>query len=252
MNFPLLYHTHYSHHLEDLPFWLDLADRQGSPVLELGCGTGRVLLPLVGAGHRTFGLDSDFTMLSLLKDILASEHSERITGSDLTVPIFQADLRCFHLDSCFELILLPCNTWSTFDPPERASALEQIRSHLSPKGLFVASAPNPQLLIDLPDRAEAELEESFEHPLSGNPVQVSSAWERKKDHLIVAWYYDHLLPDGNVERLRVNVAHHLSTKDAYVDELLAAGLQISGTWGDFNCCAYSADSPYLILAAKKN
>lgn len=249
MNFPLLYHTHYSHHLEDLPFWLDLAERQGSPILELGCGTGRVLLPLVKAGHSIFGLDNDFAMLSLLKDIHASELSQ---GFDLSIPIFQADLRYFHLDSHFELILLSCNTWSTFDPPARAHALEQIRSHLSPKGLFVASVPNPQLLIDLPERAEVEFEESFEHPISGNPVQVSSGWERNKDHFRIAWYYDHLLPDGNIERLMVDAAHHLSTMDAYLDELLAAGLQISATWGDFDCCAYSPDSPYLILAVKRN
>ena len=44
--FPLYYHAQHQNYLEDLPFWLGLAAAQGSPVLELGCGSGRVLLPL--------------------------------------------------------------------------------------------------------------------------------------------------------------------------------------------------------------
>jgi ubiquinone/menaquinone biosynthesis C-methylase UbiE len=47
--FPQLYHIHHNAHTEDLPFWLKLAQQQGGPVLELGCGTGRVLIPLIQA-----------------------------------------------------------------------------------------------------------------------------------------------------------------------------------------------------------
>ena len=50
---PSVYHAHHNRHLEDLPFWLDLAAQTGDPLLELGCGTGRVLIPLAQAGYRT-------------------------------------------------------------------------------------------------------------------------------------------------------------------------------------------------------
>jgi SAM-dependent methyltransferase len=249
MTFPLLYHTHYSHHLEDLPLWLDLAERQGEPILELGCGTGRVLIPLIKAGHRVFGLDKDIAMLSLLKRNLADEYGAEFSHCS---PVLLADLSCFHFSVCFSLILVPCNTWSTFDPLTRQRSLEQIYAHLSPNGLFVASVPNPLLLLDLPASAEAELEESFEHPLSGNPVQVSSSWERDKAHFTVRWFYDHLLPDGTIERLRKDAVHHLSTTENYLYELRAAGLRIDATWGDFGGSAYDSDSEYLILAAKKS
>jgi SAM-dependent methyltransferase len=248
MSFPLLYHAHYSRHLEDLPFWLDLADQIGDPILELGCGSGRVLIPLIRAGHRTFGLDNDFAMLTLLKDNLLVEcNAERANSS----PVFQADLCSFHLSVLFPLILVPCNTWSTLDPAARQRSLKQIRAHLSPGGLFVASVPNPALLLDLPASSDAEYEESFEHPLSGNPVQVSSAWNRDQAHFNVSWYYDHLLPDGTVDRVRVDAAHHLSTAENYLDELRAAGLQVSTTWGDFDRSAFGPDSEHLILAARK-
>ena len=54
-----LYHAHHSRNLEDLPFWQELARQQGSPILELGCGSGRVLLPLARAGYNVVGLERE-------------------------------------------------------------------------------------------------------------------------------------------------------------------------------------------------
>ena len=65
--FPTLYHAHHGQYQEDLPFWLKLANQQGGPVLELGCGTGRVLLPLARGGFQTVGLDNDLEMLRFLQ-----------------------------------------------------------------------------------------------------------------------------------------------------------------------------------------
>ena len=61
--FPSFYHAHHNAFRSDIPFWLDLARRQGSPILELGCGTGRVLIPLAEAGYTVYGLDIDPEML---------------------------------------------------------------------------------------------------------------------------------------------------------------------------------------------
>lgn len=248
MTFPLLYHTHYSHHLEDLSFWLELAKQQGDPILELGCGTGRVMIPLIKAGHHTIGIDKDFGMLSLLKENLAIECG---AGFLHLSPVLLADLCCFHFKVNFPLIMVPCNTWSTLDPTTRKMSLQRISSHLSQDGLFVVSVPNPQILLDLPASSDAEVEESFEHPLSGNPVQVSSSWQRDKAHFTVSWHYDHLLPDGTLERSRKDAIHHLSSKADYLHELRAAGLQIDATWGDYDGSAYTPDSEYLILAARE-
>src|SRR5438876_771057 len=52
--------------LIDGPFYVDLAQRIGGPVLEIGCGTGRVLLPIARAGTTIHGVDSSLPMLDLL------------------------------------------------------------------------------------------------------------------------------------------------------------------------------------------
>ena len=238
-----LFHAQHSRHSEDLPFWLKLAVRQGSPILELGCGTGRVLNTLARAGYRVLGLDSDAGMLALL---------QRQAGPDRTscCHFFQADMAAFHLARSFALILLPCNTLSTLSAETRRAMLAHTRQHLSANGLFAASLPNPALLRRLPRQAGAEIEDIFPHPIDGEPVQVSSTWRRSAGFFTISWLYDHLLPDGHVERLTTEVCHALLPVETYADEFHQAGLRIEGIYGDFDQSSYTENSPNLILLAQ--
>jgi len=229
-------------HLEDLDFWIELAIQQGSPILELGCGTGRVLLPLARAKLEVYGLDHDPGMLRVLRDCLPAQDKSRTN-------IFLADMARFRLSRQFGLILLTCNTLSTLPAPQRIATLACVSQHLRPDGVFAASLPNPSLLKRLPASAEAEIEDIFPHPQDGQPVQVSSSWRRTASIFTVYWYYDHLLPDGKVERIEVQARHHLSSARIYLDELREAGFASVQTLGDFDYSPYGEDSPYLILLA---
>jgi SAM-dependent methyltransferase len=122
---PLLYHTHHNLHPEDIPFWLELAAESSagifqSPILELGCGTGRVLVPLAQHGYTVYGLDHDFDMLLFLHQNLPARVASR-------VHIFQADFAALHLHQRFGLILMPCNTFSTLTSEVRQVTLESVR-----------------------------------------------------------------------------------------------------------------------------
>ncbi|OGO63122.1 MAG: hypothetical protein A2030_07105 [Chloroflexi bacterium RBG_19FT_COMBO_50_10] len=118
--------------------------------------------------------------------------------------------------------------------------------HLHHGGLFAVSIPNPELMKNLPARSEAEVEDEFNHPETGNPVQVSSGWRRMKDTFNLVWIYDHLLPDGTVERHTVETAHHLIPADTYLDEIQTAGMKVTDLYGDFDHSPFNGDSPYLI------
>jgi SAM-dependent methyltransferase len=239
---PLLYHAHHSRHLEDLPFWESLARRQGGPVLELGCGSGRVLLPLARLGYPVTGLEQDAGMLRLLRENTPPELAGR-------VQLVQADMSAFGFGRIFSLILLPCNTFSTLSARQRLDTLRCVRRSLAPQGLFAASLPNPALLQRLPPRSEPELEESFPHPLDGEPVQVSSGWERTRDRLTIHWHYDHLLPDGRVERFSMQASHALVPVEAYLEEMRSAGLNPAELYGDFDGSPYTPEAPALIIIA---
>ena len=239
---PSFYSVHHSLHKDDIDFWLSLAKLQGEPILELGCGTGRVTSQLASAGFLTYGLDNRYDMLSYLTLTWPGDATHRAR-------IFQADMTAFHLATHFPLIILPCNTLSTLPVMARLATLVCVRNHLQPGGLFSASIPNPAVLRALPARGEAEIEESFIHPASGNPVQVSSTWERTSDYFLVVWCYDHLLPDGRVERMVVEARHVLIPVNVYLDELRNAGLNAIGIYGDFDLSEYTPDSPYWIIVA---
>lgn len=238
--FPALYDAHHSLYKDDLPFWLSLAEQQKGSVLELGCGTGRVLLPLARSGVRMVGLDNDLDMLQYLLARLPY-------GLSPAPLLFVADITHFHLRMEFALIILPCNTWSTLSKAQRLQAIEPIYQHLRQGGLFVLSVPNPEALLSLPARSDPRIEEHYIHPLDGNPVQVSSGWRRGKRHFTVTWHYDHLLNDGTVQRTTARVRHDLASAMDYQQEFHDRGLVTKATYGDFMGSPYSKSSQELIL-----
>jgi SAM-dependent methyltransferase len=238
----MLYHAHHNRHLEDLPFWFALAAQAGDPVLELGCGTGRVLMRLAKAGRPSIGIDRDLAMLRFIQASI---------GEVKPAPwLIAADITRFNLAIQISLIILPCNTFSTLRKNQRLSALECVHRHLSPNGYFAVSLPNPKTLADLPVRSAPELEDEFLHPQTGNPVQVSSSWRRTRRTFHLTWTYDHLFPDGRVERFNAETVHHIIPAMGYLDEIRTAGLEVVEVYGDFDRSLYQDDSPYLICVAK--
>jgi SAM-dependent methyltransferase len=245
---PLLYHAHNSLYLEDIPFWLKLSEHYGSPILELGCGTGRVLLPLALAGYRLYGVDNDPDMLRFLRDQIPA-------GLEPVPVILQADMTRL-VDELieitgFSLVISPCNTLSLLTTAERKAVLAGAYCLLRPGGCLGLSLPNPQELVRLPQISPPEIEEVFTHPVSGHPVQVSSSWNRTARAFIVRWDYDHLLPDGQVEHTSVKLSHCLTPVQTHLAELSAAGFTGIETYGDFNKSPYEPESSELILVALK-
>ncbi len=236
----MLYHAHHIHHSEDLNFWLELVRRQDGPVLELACGTGRVLLPIAQQGYPAFGFDLQREMLLVLQQQISKEPG-------LAIHIWQADLLQMHIQKQFPLIILPCNTYSTFSAKQRHAILLNVHRHLTENGIFSFSIPNPSLLRSLPRISAPEIEESFAHPIDGEPVQVSSAWRRTTQVFTLTWYYNHLRPDGQISRDHLRVVHHLESVNNYREELGAAGLRLLAQYGDFDRSPYSEEAPNWIV-----
>ncbi len=114
----------------DLPLWEELAERCGGPVLELGCGTGRVALHLARRGHRVVGLDREPELLAALAS----------RGADLPVSTLEADAREFELIEPAALVLAPTHLLQLLaDAEERAKSLRSIAAALRPGGILAAS-----------------------------------------------------------------------------------------------------------------
>jgi SAM-dependent methyltransferase len=114
----------------DLPLWEELAERQGGPVLELGCGTGRVALHLARRGHEVIGLDVEGALLAVLEE----------RGAELPVTAVEADARRFDLEQPVSLALAPTHLLQLLPgPDERAECLRCIAASLRPGGLLAAA-----------------------------------------------------------------------------------------------------------------
>jgi SAM-dependent methyltransferase len=228
--------------MEDLPFWLGLAGSQGDPILELGCGSGRILLPLAHAGYRITGIEIDAGMLRILKENLPDQLKSR-------VELVQGDFTQFQIPGSFRLVILPCNTYSTLDLAQRQALLTCVVQHLQAEGVFIASLPNPALLRQLPSYGEPEVEEVFPHPLDGKPVQVSSSWRRSARGVTISWDYEHESSTGRVEHIHREVHHQPVNVQTYLSELHRAGFNAVTLYGEFDGTSYRKQAQNLILAA---
>jgi SAM-dependent methyltransferase len=128
----------------DLPLWEELAERYGGPVLELGCGTGRVALHLARRDYKVFGLDRDHDLLGVLAERAADSLHTRVgrksdAQGDGVEPV-HADAREFQLAEPVALALAPMQLLQLFaEPAERAACLTAVAEHLRPGGLFAAA-----------------------------------------------------------------------------------------------------------------
>jgi SAM-dependent methyltransferase len=241
---PLLLHAHYTQYQDDLEFWENLADDCAGPILELGCGTGRLLNQLAQFHPSVFGIDHGFDMLVFCKKTLTTNYRTRIH-------ILQADFRSFHFAEKFGLILIACNTYSTLSEIKRLEVLSRVNYHLATGGKFAFSIPNPVRIQELDEQSETEVEAVFNHPIDNEPVQVLSSWELGGGKWTLFWHYEHLLPDGTVERTSAHTTHFLTHANQYAREIQNAGFRNMIFYGDFDNSQYTESSPYLISVSTK-
>lgn len=127
---------------DDQGFYQELAVSQTGRVLELGCGTGRVTLPLARAGHQVTGLDLSQAMLGILRDKLGAEPPE-VRGR---VTLVEGDMADFDLAEQFGLVITPFRAFQhLLEPEQQRRCLETVAQHLRPEGRFVFNAFNPSL-----------------------------------------------------------------------------------------------------------
>jgi SAM-dependent methyltransferase len=128
--------------LVDLPFYLELADQADGPILEVACGTGRVLLPIARKGIEIHGVDNSRPMLKILQTHLAHEAFE----VRQRVILHEGDMRDFRVAAQFPLVIIPFRPMQHMHTVEdQISALATAASHLSDGGILAFDVFYPKL-----------------------------------------------------------------------------------------------------------
>jgi SAM-dependent methyltransferase len=120
----------------DAAFYRALAQERGGPVLELGCGTGRVLLPIAALGMPCVGVDASPAMLAVL----------RAKNPPPNLQLVEARMETFDLGARFRLVTCPFRAFQhllTVDA--QLAALANVRRHLAPGGTFALDVFDPKL-----------------------------------------------------------------------------------------------------------
>ena len=128
-----IYDTVYSYVREDIPFYIEEARRSDGPVLELGCGTGRVTIPIAQSGINIIGLDSSTEMLRKAQDKV-----QTLPVDTSNISFLHEDMRNFSVDQEFGLVIIPFRGFlSLLSVADQVDTLAMVKKHLAPGGRLV-------------------------------------------------------------------------------------------------------------------
>ena len=247
----------YAERTADVAFYAGLAAHLSldAPVLELGCGTGRVTLPIARAGHSIVGVDSSSAMLERFRAKLAAEPPD----VRARVTLHEADVRDFDVhvpggSRGFELAIAPFRVlqhMTTTD--DQLRCLTTVRRHLAPGGRFAFDSFNPHFTKLTADRT-AETEETPELQLPDGRTmrrtfRISRVhWVRQVSDVELIYY----VRSGNdVERVVHKFEMRWYTASELEHLLARCGFELEARYGDFDKGPLDNDSPEIVIVAAR-
>ena len=238
--------------LVDRDFYLDLAREYGGPVLELGCGTGRVTLPLARQGVDVTGIDASRAMLEVLRAKLADEPS----AVRRRVRVVAGDFRTLCLDDQYPLVVIPFRPMQhMYTTEDQLAALKNARRHLADGGILAFDVFNPRFDKLLSGDGEEHLELEWPAP------DVKDRMIRRyfvKDgfdpvNLVFSGTFIFRVCEGDrilseeVEPFKMSVYTYPHLKALFC----AAGLESVGEFGSFDRQSIGQYTPEMIFLLKR-
>lgn len=238
---------------QDVTFFVEAAKESGGPVLEIGCGTGRVLIPTARAGIQVVGLDQSQHMLRVCRERLLHEPQD----VQSRVQLVQADMGDFELSQAFKLATTPFRPFqhlTTVD--DQLACLERIYHHLVVGGRLILDLFNPSLELLTSDTLGQELgeEPEFTTPDGRRVVRrhkiVSRDLFNQINHVELIYYVTH--PDGRQERLVHSFPMRYLFRFEAEHLAVRCGFQVEHVYADYDKSPYGSKYPgELIMVAKK-
>ena len=237
----------------DVAFYVEEAMRQRGPVLELGCGTGRILLAMARAGASVTGIDGSESMLARCRSKVAAEQPDVRARIDVRL----GDGRAFTLGSTFGLVVAPFRMLQHLTTiEEQLSCLAAVGRHLAPGGRFVFDVFNPNFAMLLKDRTPEQEDTPSTLLPDGRTLRRAFRirkvrWtEQVSETELIYYLAPHL---AGAESRHVQAFDMRWYLRAELEHLLArAGFRIEAIHGGFDRRPHDDASPEMIVSATRD
>lgn len=242
------YDLEHADYQDDVDLYLNYAAACGSPVLELGCGTGRLLMPLARRGVKLVGVDSSPAMLAR-----ARQHLE---AQDLLkqVELIEADARALQISQRFRLAFVALNSFAHFiTRSDQRAVLGTLHEHLLPGGTLILDLP----YADIRRHQQADgqvfhqgtwLDQSRSELVSHLVAPTTDAAGRI---LYLTHFYDAHPQGGPLRRTIVQTALALLSPGEAALLVESSGFRVQRLFGDYDLNPCEAESPRLIVIASR-
>ncbi len=230
----------------DVRFWRDMARRQGGPVLELGCGTGRVSVPVAQAGVPVVGVDRSDRMLGRLRQRL------RRMKARPPLRLVRADIRAlpFLAPAPFALVMAPYGILqSLLDEDDLAATLRSVADVSSPGTIF-----GIDLVSDVPAWTEYKRRVRMRgRGARGSQITLVESVRQEPARRLTIFDQEYVERRGSQQRVkRFSLAFRTLPLPAMLSRVETAGFDIDAVLGDYDGRAWDLRADvWLILARRK-
>lgn len=237
----------------DFEWYSDLAQQQGSPILELGAGTGRIVIPLAEQGFEIHAIEQDPRMYAALES-----HISRLDESvRMRVKPIAGDMRSFELEDRFRLIQIPYRAFlHNLTREDQLACLRCCHGHLHAEGLLSFNVFHPSLEFMSrnhgPQRGVWRLNAESDHPEGGVVVySEANLYDPALQRISSRHRYEHFNESGRLvdvfyQRLELAYLYPGDLRDL----LHGAGFGDAAIYGGFDKRPFSADGEELVVVAR--
>ncbi len=227
---------------EDVDFYHSLAKHTNGAILELMCGTGRVLVPLARAGFDVTGIDTSAEMLAVAQRALATAPATLI----------QADARTWQSDTRYGLAIVALNSFMHMTTTtDQLDMLATIHDVLQPGGRLVIDVFNPDIRSIPRYRGDVVLDRQFMLP-DGRQVQkfVVQWADVVAQQINVVFMYD-INDDAQMRRVTASFTMRWLWHYEAEHLLARAGFVLEHVYGDYELGPLTNESEQMIFVARK-
>jgi SAM-dependent methyltransferase len=234
----------------DVSFYVEEAARVGGTVLELGCGTGRILLPLARSGRLVTGLDGSEQMLARC----AAKVLDEVAPVQARITLHHHDARSFQLGAMYDLVIAPFRIvqhLTTID--DQLRLLDAVAAHLAPGGRFLFDVFNPHF-AKLAAASGEEQEDTPELALpDGRTLRrtfrvTRVRWVEQVSEVELI-YYVSAAPGAAAHRYVQSFDMRWYVRAELVHLLARAGFRVEEIHGNFDYSPLTDDSPEQVVRA---